>query len=106
MTEFLLKLIKGAIPVREAYFHSAINNADKTPENYFSDDSNVPSRRVQMWQTSDFLVFKQRNAQKEDVYFYTPNANVRFGFFKKDLTPEQQQMVEDFQKNKPKYYLK
>lgn len=83
MNEILAKLIKNAIPVREAQFHSAVNNADKTPENYFSDDSNVASRRVQMWQTNEFLILKQRNAQKEDVYFYTPNANVRFGFFKK-----------------------
>lgn len=77
----LQRLIDNSLPVTEAYFHSAVNNADKVPENNFSDTSASPTRRVNMWQciAAPIMIFEQKG-----VYFYTPNSNVRFGFFRKN----------------------
>lgn len=76
----LEKLIETGIPVVEAHFHSAVNNADKVPENYFSKDSDNPNRRSEMYATTaDLLVCKQKGR-----IFFTPMSNVRFGFFEKE----------------------
>jgi hypothetical protein len=76
----LQQLIESGIPVLSAHFHNAVNNGDNTPENSFALDSNNKSRRVEMWATkADLLVCKHK-----EKLFFTPMANVKFGFFKNE----------------------
>ncbi len=71
---FLKKVLERGIPVWHAEFHSAVNNSDNVPENYFSSKSNVKSRHVQMWWINgDGLVCFHK-----DEYFMVPAASVRF----------------------------
>lgn len=82
MNKTLQKMIETAIPVNYAQFHSAVNNSDKTPENYFSSTSAVPSRNVAMWYTPHTLICKHK-----DKYFGVPTATCIFVNF--DNTTEQ-----------------
>lgn len=73
----LRKLIETGIPVSAAHFQNAVNNGDQVPENFFSMDSQNPSRRVEMWLTmAQVLVYSHKGK-----YLWTPNANVKFGQF-------------------------
>lgn len=78
MNPQLRKLIDTGIPVTKAQFHAAVDNADRIPENYFSNESLVPSRRADMWLTSAGLVCRQKNVLKEDRYFFVPLATIIF----------------------------
>lgn len=78
MNSTLEKLLETAIPVSKAQFHSAVNNADQVPENYFSNDSGVASRRAQMWSIPGELIVCQKNLKKEDRYFAVPKSNIIF----------------------------
>ena len=41
-----------------------------------------------MWATkADLLVCKQKNTRGQELLFFTPMANVKFGFFKQDDMP-------------------
>lgn len=75
----LSKLLETAIPVTKASFHAAINNGDNVPEHGFSERSEAPSRRVQMWLSvpANILIYKHKGK-----YFYCPNATTIFGEFK------------------------
>lgn len=73
----LKKIIENGIPVRKTVFQAAVNNADGTPENYFSDDSQNSSRRVNMWCTAIGIVCEHKG-----VYFRVPDANTIFSYFK------------------------
>lgn len=78
INQVLEKLIETGVPVSEAHFHTAVNNGANVPENNFSEKSNNAERRVEMWATSaDLLVMRHKNR-----LFFTPMANVKFGFFK------------------------
>lgn len=81
----LEEAFKVAIPVKEAHFHSAINNAQKVPENYFSMESNVPSRQIEMRISGELqlLIYRHKNE-----LMWTPLANCKFGAFTKPNTEE------------------
>lgn len=76
MHPLLKKLIERGIPVRAAYFRDAVNNGDDIPENYFSKDSNVSSRRVDMWLTEMGLICFHKGR-----YFGVPDSTVKFSNF-------------------------
>lgn len=69
----LKKMIERGIKVWRADFHSAVNNADNVPENYFSSKSDTKSRNVEMWWIpSDGLLCLHK-----DRYFMVPSATVK-----------------------------
>jgi hypothetical protein len=71
------KIIERGIPVWRAEFHSAVNNSDNVPENYFSAESSVKSRNVKMWWINgDGLLCLHK-----EKYFIVPSATVRFAKF-------------------------
>jgi hypothetical protein len=70
-TQKIEKLIEGAIPVKYAKFHAAVDNADGTPENYFSETSNTPSRNVQIWASYAYLICLHKGQ-----YLLVPLSNV------------------------------
>ena len=71
---YLKKLLERGIPVWRAEFHSAVNNTDDVPENYFSTDSAVKSRQVKMWWINgDGLLCFHKNE-----YFLVPTSTVKF----------------------------
>lgn len=58
-------------------FQSAVDNANKVPENFFSDLSENKERRAETSITEyGFILFKQRNAQGKEMYFGTATANM------------------------------
>lgn len=62
------------IPIWRAEFHSAVNNGDDVPENYFSSKSTVKSRNVEMrWIKGDGLWCLHKGQ-----YFIVPAATVKF----------------------------
>ena len=70
----LKKILERGIPVWKADFHSAVNNSDEVPENYFSAESNRKSRQVEMWWINgDGLVCLHKNK-----YFMVPTSTVKF----------------------------
>lgn len=71
--ELIEKLIESAVPVTYAKFHSAVNNGDGTPENYFSEESNVKSRQVKMWASYAYLICFHKES-----YILVPLSNVVF----------------------------
>jgi hypothetical protein len=73
----LKKILERGIPVWRAEFHTAINNSDNVPENYFSSTSNVPSRVVKMWWVNGDGLFCLHKGK----YFIVPSASVRFAKF-------------------------
>lgn len=73
----ILALIKSGIPVSNAHFVLAVNNADNVPENYFSIDSHNSSRRANMWWTPSTLICEQKG-----IYFGVPSGTVKFIHFK------------------------
>jgi hypothetical protein len=78
MNATLEKLVQTGIPVSKAQFHAAVNNADQIPENYFSVDSMVASRRAKMWSVPGEIILCQKNVRKEDCYFAVPKSNIIF----------------------------
>lgn len=72
-------LLRTAIPVSKAEFHAAVNNSDNVPENYFSEKSDNPSRRAEMWITAggNLLICFQKGK-----YFGVPAASVKYFNFK------------------------
>jgi len=70
----LKKLIDRGIPTWRAEFHSAVNNTDDVPENYFSSESNVKSRNVKMWWINGDGVLCLHKGK----FFMVPHANVKF----------------------------
>lgn len=68
------EFLKNAIPVWRAEFHSAVNNGDDVPENYFSSKSQVKSRNVQMWWVKGDGLWCLHKGQ----YFVVPAATVKF----------------------------
>ncbi len=76
MNKTLENLIKNAIPVYEAHFHAAVQNADKVPETSFNMHSDKPNRRVKMWWTPHTLICNQK-----DKYFGVPISQVVFANF-------------------------
>lgn len=82
MNKQLENLIKNGIPVSEAYFHAAVQNADKVPESSFNINSDKPTRKVKMWWTPHTLICCQRSVTyKEDRYFGIPISTVIFANF-------------------------
>lgn len=78
----LKKMIERGIPVERAEFHSAVNNGDEVPENYFCKSSDKESRRVQMWWINgDGLLCCHHTKTKGDIYFMVPSASVKFHRF-------------------------
>jgi hypothetical protein len=78
----LQKLIESGIPVSQAHFHAAVNNADETPENYFNDKSDNRSRRAAMLWTPHGLICSQVDTKGEMKHFIVPPATVKFAKFK------------------------
>lgn len=77
MNPMLKKILERGIPVWRAEFHSAVNNSDDVPENYFSSQSHVKSRNVKMWWINgDGLVCLHK-----EKYFIVPSATVKFAKF-------------------------
>lgn len=73
----LLKCLERGIPVMRAEFHSAVNNSDQVPENYFSNQSAVKSRQVRMWWINgDGLLCMHKGK-----WFIVPHATVKFANF-------------------------
>lgn len=70
------KFIDAGIPVSEAKFIQAVDNAESTPETYFSKKSSNSSRNSEMWWTSIGLVCLQR-----EKYFVVPFSNIKFAKF-------------------------
>lgn len=68
------KMIENGIPVWRAEFHAAVNNADNVPENYFSANSNVKSRNVEMWWVNNNGLL----CKHKDKFFLVPAASVKF----------------------------
>ncbi len=68
---------RTAIPVLEAIFHSAVNGADKTPEERFTDNSTRKTRNVTMFWTEHGLWCAQRGK-----LFLVPASNVKSVYFK------------------------
>lgn len=67
-------MMERGVPVWRAEFHSAINNVDDIPENYFSNKSSVVSRHVKMWWINgDGLLCYQK-----ERYFFVPSSTVKF----------------------------
>lgn len=82
MNKTLENLIKNAIPVYEAHFHAAVQNADKVPESSFNLYSDKPSRKVKMWWTPHTLICCQKTSNtKELKYFGIPISTVIFANF-------------------------
>lgn len=81
MNPTLKKLLETGIPVPKVQFHAAVNNADNTPENYFSTDSLVASRRAEMWLTPNLLICRQKNQRNKICYFWVPITTCIFGNF-------------------------
>jgi len=71
------KMIDRGIPVWRADFHSAVNNTDDVPENYFSSKSQVPSRKVDMWWIPGDGILCYHKGE----YFMVPSATVKFHKF-------------------------
>ena len=70
----LAKAFERGIPVKRADFHSAVNNTDNVPENYFSASSAAVSRIVRMWWVQgDGLLCWHKGE-----WFMVPSATVRF----------------------------
>ncbi len=89
MNKTLEKLIQSGIPVQRAVFHSAVNNADNVPENYFALDSNNASRRVSMWYTQAGLICHQKTVKlHEDKYWIVPLPTVIFANLKNSVETE------------------
>lgn len=73
----LKKCLDRGIPAWYASFQSAVNNADDTPENFFSSKSSLKSRNVRMWWINgDGLLCCHKGE-----WFTVPAANVRFTRF-------------------------
>lgn len=73
----LESVIKRGIPVWKADFHSAVNNSDETPENFFSQKSTHKSRNVEMWWVpGDGLYCKHK-----DQLFGVPTSTVKKVYF-------------------------
>lgn len=71
------KLLQRGIPVWRAEFHTAVNNSDDVPENYFSNKSHVASRKIKMWWINgDGLLCLHK-----EQYFIVPSATVKFAKF-------------------------
>ncbi len=89
MNPYLQKLIETGIPVSQAKFHAAVNNANQTPENDFNVNSNSTERRVDMWYTSHGLVCHQKNVKKQDCYWIVPLPSIIFANFSKQIDLEE-----------------
>lgn len=82
MNKTLENLIKTAIPVYEAHFHAAVQNADNVPETSFNMNSEKPNRKVQMWWTPHTLICCQKKVHtKEKKYWGIPLSSVIFANF-------------------------
>jgi hypothetical protein len=89
MNDTLKKWIEDGIPVAKANFHLAVDNADKIPESYLARESDVISRRAEMWYTPHGLIVCQikqtsKKKDKEKVYFVVPLPTVAFAHFVED----------------------
>lgn len=73
----ILKLLETGIPVAAAHFMTAVDNAERIPENYFSIDSHNSSRRANMWMTPSMLLCEQKG-----IYFGVPSGTIKFVHFK------------------------
>lgn len=82
MNKTLAKLIETGIPVYEAAFHAAVQNADKTPESSFNTFSDKPSRKVKMWWTPHTLVCCQKTVHSKELkYWGVPISTVIYANF-------------------------
>lgn len=73
----LKQLFDAGVPIKRANFFSAVNNADGTPENYFSALSDAPARRVEMAIIPNgTIVCRQKTTKGEIRYFLAGPANV------------------------------
>lgn len=79
-----IKTLKNnGICVSKATFHTAVNNADNSPENNFDVNSNNLSRRVDMWYTPVGLLCHHKGK-----YFITPLANIVYANLVEDADGE------------------
>lgn len=77
----LKKLWSTGIPVRQAKFHAAVDNADDVPENGYDIASLNKSRRVEMMWTTQGLICRQADAKKKIEYWLVPASTVAFAKF-------------------------
>jgi len=66
-------MIEASIEIKYSKFHASVDNADGTPEYYFSDASNVPSRNVKMWKHKEGLICLHK-----EEYILVELANIIF----------------------------
>lgn len=85
MDPLIKKMMETGIKSISVQFHAAVNNADNVPENYFSDESNVPSRRVETWVHPSWSIglTRQLNSKKEMIYKWFSISTSIFGSFGK-----------------------
>lgn len=77
INKHLQALIDKGIPVFQAEFHAAINNADNVPESFLSENSAKSNRQATMWWTQAGLVCNQKG-----FFFLVPEATVKYCHFK------------------------
>ena len=71
------RMLASGVPVYYAEFHNAVNNSDNVPENFFSRDSQVKSRNVDMfWIPMDGIL-----CHHKAKYFMVPSSNVKMAKF-------------------------
>lgn len=90
LNKTLDKLIESAIPVYEAAFHAAVQNADKVPETSFNIHSDKASRKVKMWWTPHTLICCQKSTStKELKYFGVPISTVIYANFEHEIADKE-----------------
>jgi hypothetical protein len=74
----LTKLLNNALEMEFVLFKNAVKNADGTPENQFSVNSEKRSRRVEMWWNPAVAVIicKQASSQGKEHYWMVPLDNI------------------------------
>jgi hypothetical protein len=74
----ILRLMESGIPCRLAKFHSAVDNAYRVPESYFSFDDQNKNRKADLWYTTTGLLCRQLDPKGEGIFFIVPLSNVIF----------------------------
>lgn len=93
----LKALIETGIPVEEAFFHSAVNNGDKVPQNNFSIHSNDKGRVVEMWDTPAGLVCRHNG-----LCFRVPEPNIKFLNYRPEEALDEAQEAKPGRRSKAK----
>ena len=74
--QIIEEMIKTAIPLSEVKFQSSVDTANKKPSEYYSENSNNPDRRAEIFLTPH-LVFCRQMQVNNGQWFGTSTANMK-----------------------------